>query len=113
MDNLPAIRKNGPQQEGKVMARSRMQRGSVRLRKRRRGKDVWTIRYRVRSTDGWTEKVEAVPKAKNESDARKALERRIWEVNATNDPHRPRSIDFASFATGSDWNAYLYKRRVK
>jgi integrase len=90
-----------------------MQRGSVRLRKRRGGKDVWTIRYRVRSADGWTEKVEAVPKAKNESDARKVLERRIWEVNTSNDPHRPRSIDLESFASGSDWQAYLDKRRVK
>src|SRR5262245_48322456 len=104
MINLPMIGKDGPETGG-VMVRNRMQQGSVRLRKRKRG-DVWTIRYRVRSTGGWIEKVEVLPKAKNESDARKALKRRMLEVNASNDPSAPAPPkNFAGFAM--DWLAWL------
>jgi integrase len=95
------------------MARSRIQKGSVRLRGRKRGKDVWTIRYRVRSGAGWVEKVEAVPKAKNESDARRVLDRRMLEINTTNDPRTHAVLDFAGFVSGPDWQGYVERRRMK
>src|SRR5262249_38939164 len=104
-----------PQQEETVMAhsRNRIQQGSVRLRKRKRGKDVWTIRYRVRSAGGWSERGEVLPRAKSESEDRRGLKRHMREINASNNPQSPAALNFASFALGPDWQGYLDRRRMK
>ena len=96
------------------MARNSFQGGTVELKKRRGG-DVWSIRYRLRdpySKKGWKHKRELLPECKTEKEARRVLIMRAAEINSSNNSPQPLAMTFADFSS-SFWEAYLKNRQIK
>ena len=92
-----------------------LQRGTAVLDKRKGG-DVWTIRYRIRdatSKTGWTQKRETLPDCRSQKAALKTLSERLREANVLNNsPRQSIGMSFATFASGL-WQSYLENRKVK
>ena len=96
------------------MARDSFQRGSVQRRERSDG-EVWVLRYRVRNPEakkGWKEKTEVLPGVKTQKEALKAADKRMREINKTNESRNQPVPTFEGFANGL-WRSYVTNRNYK